>query len=73
MSKIAFTVAPQVSKGDITDNHLIENPLDALLKAREILNRTYKPAVITEITFDGDKMLSTRKVEFEVTVIEVSE
>ena len=74
MSKLSvgFIVKPQIDKGDITDNYIIKTPKGAMVKADEILNRTYKPAVITELTMKGDDIVSTRLVEFEITVVEAS-
>jgi len=74
MSKveIGFIVKPQTDKGDITDNYIIKTPRGAMVKADEILNRTYKPAVITELTMNGDDIVSTRIVEFEIKVVEAN-
>ena len=71
--KIGFIVKPQVDKGDRTDNFIITNPRSAMAKANEILNKTYKPAVITELTMDGEDIVSTRLVEFEITVVAVED
>jgi len=73
MSKleIGFIVKPQIDKGDLTDNYILKSAKSAMVKADEILNKTYKPAIITELTMDGDDIVSTRIVEFEITVVEV--
>jgi len=72
MSKleVGFLVQPHVSKGDLTDNYIIKTPREAMTKANEILSKTYKPAVITELKMDGDDIVSTRLVEFEITVVD---
>lgn len=71
MTEIGYLVKPHVDKGDRTDNFIIKTPKAAMVKADEILNKTYKPAIITELTIENDDVVSTRLVEFEITVKEV--
>ena len=71
MAEIGYLVKPHVDKGDLTDNYIIKTPREAMVKADAILNKTYKPAIITELTMENDDVVSTRLVEFVITVQEV--
>jgi hypothetical protein len=71
MKETAYIVKPEISKGAITDNEIIGNIRMAFIKAQDILDRTYKRAIIEEITIEDNKVISSRVVTFEITAVAV--